>query len=142
MARTTALRFGEVTSEINVTPLVDVCLVLLIIFMVVTPLLPGTSVLLPETDEPQSIPERPAQLTITMEHDGGLLIERNRISEADLVRELSPIYAASPERTIVLKADRRLKYERVREVITRVREERRPVRCVPPSTVLIVFANE
>jgi biopolymer transport protein ExbD len=122
MARTTAVRFPQVASEINVTPLVDVCLVLLIIFMLVTPLLPGTSVLLPETVEPQPILERPSQLTITIEQGGGILVGRNRLLEADLVRELSPIYAASPEHTIVIKADRRLKYERVREVIKRVRQ--------------------
>jgi biopolymer transport protein ExbD len=120
MARTTAVRFPQVASEINVTPLVDVCLVLLIIFMLVTPLLPNANV--PATEKPKPIPERPSQLTITIEQDGSVLVGRNRVPEADLVRELSPIYTASPERTIIIKADRRLKYDRVREVIQRVRE--------------------
>jgi biopolymer transport protein ExbD len=122
MATTTAVQLGRVNSEINVTPLVDVCLVLLIIFMVVIPLLPPASVPLPETAAPKPILERPNQITITLKQDGSILVERNSLSEIELVRELSQIHALAPERDIVIKADRNLKYERVREVIRRIRE--------------------
>ena len=58
---------GALTSDINVTPLVDVCLVLLIIFMVVTPMLQkGVPVNLPVTDEPEATPDTEKQLQISV----------------------------------------------------------------------------
>ena len=64
---------GAVRSDINVTPLVDVCLVLLIIFMVVTPLIQsGVKVDLPETAKASSIPEQSSQLTVSIQEDGSL----------------------------------------------------------------------
>jgi biopolymer transport protein TolR len=53
---------SAIRSDINVTPLVDVCLVLLIIFMVVTPLLGKSEVRLPETRNPDAMPEKSGQL--------------------------------------------------------------------------------
>jgi biopolymer transport protein TolR len=122
MAIKAVARSPRLSSEINVTPLVDVCLVLLIIFMLVTPLLPDTGVPVPETRTPRPILERPTQLTVTLEHDGSILLERTALSETDLARELSLIHAADPERQVVIAADRRLDYGRVRQVIRRVRE--------------------
>src|SRR3979409_327982 len=59
------------TSDINVTPLVDVCLVLLIIFMVVTPMLQkGVPVNLPVTEEPEKTPDTDKQLQISVKSDG------------------------------------------------------------------------
>src|SRR5438132_10488551 len=58
-------------SEINVTPLVDVCLVLLIIFMVVTPMLQkGVPINLPVTEEPERTPDTEKQLQISVKADG------------------------------------------------------------------------
>ena len=60
----------EVRSDINVTPLVDVCLVLLIIFMVVTPLLQkGVNVTLPSTTDPEKMPENQKQLNVAIKFD-------------------------------------------------------------------------
>jgi biopolymer transport protein TolR len=110
------------SSEINVTPLVDVCLVLLIIFMVITPLLPKGDVLLPETNDPSTLPETPGQLTISVKRDGSIFVREARTRSEDLVATLSGIYAASPDRKVVAKGDRRLQYKRVREVMRLIRE--------------------
>src|SRR5947208_13099773 len=62
---------GAVRSEINVTPLVDVCLVLLIIFMVMTPLIQaGVKVDLPKTAKTHSLADQDEQLTVTVQEDG------------------------------------------------------------------------
>src|SRR5205085_9102079 len=77
------------TSEINVTPLVDVCLVLLIIFMVVTPMLQkGVPVNLPVTEDPEQTPDTDKQLQISVKSDGsvylGPTVVRNEQGEASL----------------------------------------------------------
>ncbi|HSS50327.1 MAG TPA: biopolymer transporter ExbD, partial [Thermoanaerobaculia bacterium] len=75
---------GAVRSEINVTPLVDVCLVLLIIFMVVAPILhAGVKVELPKTVNGHPLPESD-QLTVTVAADGGVYVRNARVSAADL----------------------------------------------------------
>ena len=65
-------------SDINVTPLVDVCLVLLIIFMVVTPMLQtGVPVQLPETGNPEKYPESAKQLKVTITEDGKIFMSKD-----------------------------------------------------------------
>jgi biopolymer transport protein TolR len=109
-----------IKSDINVTPLVDVCLVLLIIFMVVTPLLSNAKVQLPETRTPDTLPERAGQLTVSIQADGNLSIGPRRVAETDLELALAEIHSRSPEREVVVKGDRRLSYDRVRQVLRRV----------------------
>src|ERR1700712_295307 len=71
---------NDVRSEINVTPLVDVCLVLLIIFMVVAPILhAGVKVELPQTVNGHSLPES-NQLTVSVAADGGVYVRNARVS--------------------------------------------------------------
>jgi biopolymer transport protein TolR len=109
-----------IRSDINVTPLVDVCLVLLIIFMVVTPLLTNAKVRLPETRTPDMLPEREGQLTVSIQADGNLSIGQRKVAEAELGAALAEIHARSPEREVVVKGDRRLAYDQVRQVLRRV----------------------
>jgi biopolymer transport protein TolR len=114
---------GQIRGDINVTPLVDVCLVLLIIFMVVTPMLQeGVAVDLPQTDPPEKMPEGARQLTVSIKGDGSVFIGDDWFTEERLQRELIDIHTRSPEKQVVLKAHRALKYKQVREVLKKLNE--------------------
>jgi biopolymer transport protein TolR len=118
-----------VRSDINVTPLVDVCLVLLIIFMVITPMLQtGVDVALPETPAPEKIPENQKQLTVAIKYDaqnldsGSVFIGQNWIPDQDLKGALETVYNENPDKEVIIKADRRLKYKKVRQVMQMINE--------------------
>jgi biopolymer transport protein TolR len=113
----------EVQSKINVTPLVDVCLVLLIIFMVVTPMLQkGIDVQLPETKIPEKMPENSKQLTISIKTDGSVYVSQNWVPDDQLAGQLKNIHDQTPDKQVVLKGDRRLKYKKVRNVMKLINE--------------------
>ncbi len=113
----------EVRSQINVTPLVDVCLVLLIIFMVVTPMLQkGIDVALPETHEPDKMPENSKQLTISVKQDGSVFVSQNWVPDDQVAGQLKNTHDQFPDKSVVLKADRRLKYKKVRDVMKLINE--------------------
>ena len=107
-------------AEINVTPLVDVMLVLLIIFMVTAPLLvAGVPVDLPES-RAQALDQQAKPVQIALDKNGGLYIDDQLVSDAALPRRLSAIAAepAPPEgRRIYLRADKTLDYGRVMRVM-------------------------
>ena len=119
-----AIASGDVKSDINVTPLVDVCLVLLIIFMVVTPLLQsGVPVLLPETGKPEKYPEGQKQVKIAIQDDGKMFIGQDWVpTKAELIRRMDDMLKTDPQKEVVIKADRRLKYKDVREVMKALNE--------------------
>ena len=113
----------EVKGDINVTPLVDVCLVLLIIFMVVTPMLQqGVDVSKPETKNPTKMPENQKQLTVAMKADGSVFVGQNWVPDANLKANLEEAHASSPDKDVIIKADRRLKYKQVRNLMRMVNE--------------------
>jgi biopolymer transport protein TolR len=107
-----------IKADINVTPLVDVCLVLLIIFMVVTPLLlKGQDVELPETAKPEKMPEGAKQLNVFMKVDGSVVVGQDWVPKERMAQQFKDIFTQKPEADVVLKADKRLKYKEVREVM-------------------------
>jgi len=105
-------------SEINVTPFVDVMLVLLIIFMVAAPMLTvGVPIKLPDTAANALPNEDEEPLTITITADGLLLIQTTEVADEELIPKLSAIAAERTSDKIFLRADGALAYERVAQVM-------------------------
>ena len=107
-------------SDINVTPFVDVMLVLLIVFMVTAPLLTvGVPVDLPKTKATAlSQPEEP--LVISIDKTGAVFIQETEVDIDKLVPRLAAITENKPDTRIYLRGDRNVDYGRVMEVMTRV----------------------
>jgi biopolymer transport protein TolR len=104
-------------SEINVTPFVDVMLVLLIVFMVTAPLLTvGVPVDLPKT-RAQALGQDREPLSVTIKRDGKVYIQNTPVAEDELVAKLSAIAANGYEQRIFVRGDRTVGYGRVMEVM-------------------------
>ncbi len=109
---------GEFKSDINVTPLVDVCLVLLIIFMVVTPMLQqGVDVLLPAGPHAEKKAGKENDLIISIKQDGTVFIGQDWIPDNKLDKYLKSEHDKDASRVVMLKADRRLNFGKVRTVM-------------------------
>ena len=111
-------------SEINVTPFVDVMLVLLIIFMVTAPMLDqGVEVSLPEVAEAPGLPAQQEPLVITLQKNGQILIGKARI---DQLSKLGPVIQQAlkgkPDREVFLEADENVPYGRVVQVMAAVKK--------------------
>lgn len=118
MAMMTGGDRNGVKSDINVTPLVDVCLVLLIIFMVVTPMLQkGVDVQLPTGENPAKKPEGQNQVLLAMKADKTMWYENHWLPEKDIAAKLAELYARAPGKEIVIKADVRLSYGDVKRLL-------------------------
>lgn len=105
-------------SEINVTPMVDVMLVLLIIFMVAAPLLTvGVPLELPKTAA-QAVPtEQEEPLTVSIQLDGAISIQNTEVPEEELIGKLRGIAAERTSDKLYLRADGAIVYERVVQVM-------------------------
>lgn len=104
-------------AEINVTPLVDVMLVLLIVFMVTAPLMTsGVSVDLPKTSA-QPINNDAEPLTVSIKADGTIYLQDQQVELPDLVGKLQAIAQNNPERRIFVRGDKDLAYGRIMEVM-------------------------
>src|SRR5436190_4639207 len=107
-------------SEINVTPLVDVMLVLLVVFMVTAPLLTvGVPVELPQTQAPP-INEPKEPLTITLNREGAVFVGETSVAVDALVPKLQAITGANPDSVIYVRGDKEINYGRVLEVMSLV----------------------
>ena len=105
-------------SEINTTPLVDVMLVLLIIFMVAAPMLTvGVDVNLPKTAAAALPTEQEEPLTVSIMADGRLAIQTTEVADGELITKLQAIAAERTSKTIFLRADGSVPYDRVAQVM-------------------------
>ncbi|HEY5348024.1 MAG TPA: protein TolR [Rhizomicrobium sp.] len=104
-------------SEINVTPFVDVMLVLLIVFMVTAPLLTaGVPVDLPKTRAP-ALGQDKEPLSVTIKRDGAIFLQKQPITEDALVPRLTAISSNGYDQRIFVRGDKSVDYGRVMEVM-------------------------
>ena len=107
----------EPMSEINVTPFVDVMLVLLIIFMVTAPLLTvGVQVDLPETSA-DTLPEESEPLTLTINSKGEVFIQETKIEFENLIKKILAVSNNRTDTRIYVRGDKTINYGRVLEVM-------------------------
>ncbi len=110
----------EVMSEINVTPLVDVMLVLLVVFIVTAPLLTNAiHVDLPKTDETAS-PDEPNAVTVSVDATGRIFVEKREVAPAALAQELKQRKLSSPDLALYLQADDAARYGIVAKVMASI----------------------
>jgi biopolymer transport protein ExbD len=113
----------DMKSDINVTPLVDVCLVLLIIFMVVTPMLQkGKPVMLPQTERPDKKPESDKELLISVQADKTIFIDTKWFPDKDFALKMKEIGERSSNKDVLIKADQRLNYGDVKNVMRMIKD--------------------
>ena len=113
----------DVKSDINVTPLVDVVLVLLIIFMVVTPMLQkGQAVQIPLTSNPPKKPDDKNQIMVVISKDHDMWIEKDKMSEAQFPAKIKEAFERSSGGSIVIKADSRLTFGDVKKTMVEIKE--------------------
>lgn len=115
---------GDVNSDINVTPMVDVMLVLLIIFMVITPMLQkGVSVEMARTDNPVQMPDADKEdsLLIAVMRDGTIFFGQDKVTADQLTAKVKDKLANRTDKRVFVKADARAKYGYVVEVVDNVR---------------------
>jgi biopolymer transport protein TolR len=109
---------GGPMADINVTPLVDVVLVLLIIFMVVTPMLSsGVDVKLPKAKNVEATQDVGQNLVVSIRNDDAVFVDTKRSSNDDLVSDINEAYRADPSRSLLIKGDRELKWKQVKEIM-------------------------
>ncbi len=109
---------GSIKSDINVTPLVDVCLVLLIIFMVVTPMLQrGKDVTLPQAHKNEKEKKDPDPLILSVTKDKKTYLDKDFMDEGHLQDALAQKLAENPGRKILLKGDTSLEVGDIRKVM-------------------------
>lgn len=124
MSRKDDKKASNMVSDINVTPMVDVMLVLLIIFMVITPMLSkGVSVDLVRTRNPIAMKEADQEdaVLVAVTRDGQAFLGTQRVTEEELAAQVGDIVSNRLDKTVYLKCDARSSYERVVEVVNILR---------------------
>ena len=113
---------GGVKSDINVTPLVDVMLVLLIIMMIVAPLLQqGVSLNLPVAFNSADKPETQEQTVVAVDAQKRYYVGVKQVPKDDLITEVNRVLENKKEKTVIIKADRAVEYGAVMEAMDSLR---------------------
>jgi biopolymer transport protein TolR len=113
---------GGVKSDINVTPLVDVMLVLLIIVMLIAPLLQqGVQLTLPSARSSIAKPDTQEQTTVYVDANSRLYINAIELSEGELVGRLNSLLEAKADKTVYLKGDRDAPYSAIMKMMDALR---------------------
>ena len=115
---------SNVVADINVTPMVDIMLVLLIIFMVITPMLQkGVSVDMAKTNNPREMREADQDdaIVVAVTRDGRIYLESAQLNAERLLEQIQDLLADKVDKTVYVKSDRRAKYGSVVEVVDTVR---------------------
>jgi len=115
---------SKVSSNINVTPMVDVMLVLLIIFMVITPMLQNkVAVDMAKVDNPVAMPDADKEdaIVVAVTRDGGVFLGQDKVALTDLGPRVQEKLADKPGKTIYIRADARAQYLAVENAIDAVR---------------------
>ena len=115
---------GGLQSEINVTPMVDVMLVLLIIFMVITPMLQkDVTVDLAKVNSPEQMTDADKEdsIVVAITRDGGIFLGRDKIEPDQLTNKIKDRIANRVDKRVYVRSDARAKYKNVVEVVDNVR---------------------
>ena len=118
------LKAGDPVSDINVTPMADVMLVLLIIFMVITPMLQkGVSVDMTKAENPRTMSDADKEdaVVIAVTRDGKTFLQSDQITLDKITPEVKDRIATKMDKTVYIKSDRMAKYGDVVEVVDNVR---------------------
>jgi TolR protein len=107
----------EPLSQINVTPMVDVMLVLLVIFMVAAPLLTvGVPVNLPKSSAAATTKPR-EPIIVSIDKNGGVFLGDERVAKADLKTRLAALAGADPDRIVYVRGDRTISYAQLMDLL-------------------------
>jgi biopolymer transport protein TolR len=114
---------GGVKSDINVTPLCDVMLVLLIIMMIVAPLLQqGVSVTLPKASNTVDKPEVQGQTVIAIAKDKTMYVNAKPVQESEMATKINEILENAKEKVVLIKADEEVEYSAVMAAMDQLRQ--------------------
>ena len=114
-------RKGAVNSSINITPLVDVVLVLLIIFMVMAPQMrTGPEVALPKTEKPREQGDERSRILVTIDQAGQLWIDNRVVAPEHFAEDLRAAAGSDPDPRVVLRSDARNRFGEVRRAMTAI----------------------